>query len=79
MALLIYSAIASLDGYVADERGEFGWSMPDEEVHSFVNDRIAIGTGKPALPMKNDLPLHLIDHRSFANGTVYLRYSRATP
>jgi dihydrofolate reductase len=35
---LIYSAIASLDGFVADEDGEFGWSMPDEEVHSFVND-----------------------------------------
>ncbi|MFL5897738.1 MAG: dihydrofolate reductase family protein [Solirubrobacterales bacterium] len=38
MAKLVYSAIASLDGYVADERGEFGWSMPDEEVHAFVND-----------------------------------------
>src|SRR3954469_16646309 len=38
MAKLIYSAIASLDGYVADENGEFGWSMPDEEVHAFVND-----------------------------------------
>src|SRR3954466_6271846 len=38
MAKLIYSAIASLDGYVADENGEFGWSRPDEEVHAFVND-----------------------------------------
>src|SRR4051794_16153244 len=38
MAKLIYSAIASLDGYVADAQGEFGWSMPDEEVHAFVND-----------------------------------------
>src|SRR6059058_115334 len=38
MAKLIYSAIASLDGYVADQSGEFGWSMPDEEVHAFVND-----------------------------------------
>jgi len=38
MARLVYSAIASLDGYVADEKGEFGWSMPDEEVHAFVND-----------------------------------------
>jgi len=35
---LIYSAIASLDGYVADERGEFEWAAPDEEVHAFVND-----------------------------------------
>src|SRR3954470_15231281 len=38
MARLIYSAIASLDGYVADEDGRFDWSMPDEEVHHFVND-----------------------------------------
>ncbi len=35
---LIYSMLASLDGYVADERGEFGWAEPDEEVHRFVND-----------------------------------------
>jgi dihydrofolate reductase len=35
---LIYSAIASLDGYVADEDGQFGWAAPDEEVHTFVND-----------------------------------------
>ena len=33
-----YSMLASLDGYVADERGEFGWAEPDEEVHRFVND-----------------------------------------
>jgi dihydrofolate reductase len=38
MAKLIYSAIASLDGYVADEDGNFDWAAPDEEVHAFVND-----------------------------------------
>lgn len=38
MAKLIYSAIASLDGYVADADGNFGWAAPDEEVHAFVND-----------------------------------------
>ena len=38
MAKLIYSAIASLDGYVADEDGNFDWAAPDEEVHGFVND-----------------------------------------
>jgi len=38
MARLIYSAIASLDGYIADERGDFDWAAPDEEVHAFVND-----------------------------------------
>jgi dihydrofolate reductase len=38
MAKLIYSAISSLDGYVADSEGNFDWSAPDEEVHKFVND-----------------------------------------
>jgi dihydrofolate reductase len=38
LAKLIYSAITSLDGFVADEGGEFDWSMPDEELHAFVND-----------------------------------------
>jgi dihydrofolate reductase len=38
MARLIYSVIASLDGYVADERGNFDWAEPDEEVHSFLNE-----------------------------------------
>jgi dihydrofolate reductase len=38
LAKLIYSAIASLDGHVADEDGSFEWAEPDEEVHSFVND-----------------------------------------
>jgi dihydrofolate reductase len=38
MAKLIYSAIASLDGYIADEDGNFDWAVPDEEVHAFIND-----------------------------------------
>src|SRR6266516_6274642 len=38
MAKLIYSAITSLDGYVADEGGNFDWAAPDDEVHSFVNE-----------------------------------------
>ena len=38
MAKLIYSAITSLDGYVADEDGKFNWAVPDDEVHRFVND-----------------------------------------
>jgi len=38
VAQLIYSAIASLDGYVEDKRGNFDWAAPDEEVFNFVND-----------------------------------------
>jgi dihydrofolate reductase len=45
MAKLIYSAISSLDGYVADSEGNFDWSMPSDEVHRFVNDlERSIGT-----------------------------------
>jgi dihydrofolate reductase len=38
MANLIYSAIASLDGYTEDAQGKFDWARPDDEVHAFVND-----------------------------------------
>ncbi|MEO6866118.1 MAG: dihydrofolate reductase family protein [Gemmatimonadaceae bacterium] len=38
MARLIYTAMASLDGYIADSEGKFDWAMPSEEVHAFVND-----------------------------------------
>ena len=38
MAKLIYSAIASADGYVEDAAGEFRWAAPDDELLSFVND-----------------------------------------
>ena len=45
MARLIYSALASLDGYVADADGSFEWAAPDEEVHAAVNDlERSIGT-----------------------------------
>jgi len=38
MAQLVYSAIASLDGYIADAGGSFAWAAPDEEVHAYVNN-----------------------------------------
>ncbi|MGN6330845.1 MAG: dihydrofolate reductase family protein [Motilibacteraceae bacterium] len=38
MARLVYTAICSVDGYVEDAAGGFGWAAPDEEVHGFVND-----------------------------------------
>ena len=38
MAKLIYSAITSLDGYIADADGRFDWAEPDQEVHAFIND-----------------------------------------
>lgn len=38
MGKLIYSMIVSLDGYTEDEHGRFGWSAPDEEVHTFITE-----------------------------------------
>lgn len=38
MAKLIYSFLASVDGYISDEDGRFDWAMPDEDVHAFIND-----------------------------------------
>lgn len=35
--MLVYSVIASLDGYTADAEGKFDWAEPDEEVFAYVN------------------------------------------
>jgi dihydrofolate reductase len=37
--MLIYSVIASLDGYTADAAGKFDWAEPDEEVFAAVNEQ----------------------------------------
>ncbi len=39
MAKLIYDACTSLDGYVADEAGNFEWAELDDEVFAFINNR----------------------------------------
>lgn len=38
MGKLICSGIMSLDGYIADEHGDFSWAAPDEEVHTYINE-----------------------------------------
>jgi dihydrofolate reductase len=40
MAKLIYSMSVSLDGYIADRHGAIDWSVPDEELHRFHNERV---------------------------------------
>jgi dihydrofolate reductase len=35
---VVYSFNVSVDGYIADARGNFGWSVPDEEIHRFHNE-----------------------------------------
>jgi len=38
MVKLIYVMNTSLDGYVEDEQGGFGWTAPDKEVNGYIND-----------------------------------------
>jgi hypothetical protein len=58
MGKLIYSMLMSLDGYVEDERGRFGWGAPeDEEVHSYINQH------QPARVISRHLPLRAEDVR----------------
>ena len=45
MARLISSAITPLDGYIEDAAGRFGWGVPDEEAHAFINRPRAPGGG----------------------------------
>lgn len=45
MAKLIYSMLMSLDGYIEDEDGGFGWAKPDEEVFGYITEFTeAVGT-----------------------------------
>jgi dihydrofolate reductase len=38
MAKLVYAAITSVDGYIADEHGDFGWAEPNPEVFTRINE-----------------------------------------
>ncbi|MDN4479642.1 dihydrofolate reductase family protein [Demequina muriae] len=38
MGRLVYSYLASLDGYIADASGAFDWAEPDEQVLAFINE-----------------------------------------
>jgi dihydrofolate reductase len=59
MAKLIYSAISSLDGYIEDADGAFDWAMPDEEVHTFIND------------LERPVGTHLYGRRMYQTMTVW--------
>jgi hypothetical protein len=45
MAKLIYSAIASADGYIEDPGGSIDWGMPDEELLGFIDVPTGLARG----------------------------------
>ena len=53
MSRLLFAALASLDGYMADEDGNFDWAAPDGEEHRFIND------------LQRDVGLHLYGRRMY--------------
>jgi dihydrofolate reductase len=84
MGKLTYAAITSLDGYIEDADGEFGWAEPDAEVHAFAAGLVdevhlfvhpvIVGGGKPALPSGVRIDLELVHERRFASGVVHLHH-----
>lgn len=59
MGKLIYSAITSLDGCVADERGGYDWAAPSEPVHAFLND------------LEREVDTYLLGRRTYAEMIVW--------
>ena len=89
MGNLIYSAITSLDGYVADSEGNFEWAAPDEEVHTVINElERPIGTfllGRrmyevlgvwETMDTGPDQPAAIRDYAEIWRGTEKIVYSR---
>lgn len=59
MAKLIYMAITSVDGFIEDVDGDFGWSMPDPELHQLYND------------LERDIGTHLYGRRMYETMAVW--------
>ena len=52
MAQLIYSAIASADGYIEDAAGSFDWAAPEQDVLRF-GDNLEVIREHTPLPYRN--------------------------
>jgi len=77
MAKLIYSVIASLDGYTEDAEGKFDWAYPDEEVHAFVNElERPIGTHLYGRRMYETMQYWETAHTEADQPPVFLDFAR---
>jgi dihydrofolate reductase len=90
VAKLIYSALQSLDGYVADDDGRWDWAEPDEEVHRAVNDlQRTVGTQLLGRRMYEvlvawetmdtvpDQPQYILDYAEIWKGADKIVYSKS--
>jgi dihydrofolate reductase len=113
--MLIYSMSVSVDGFIADREGAFGWTAPSEELFRFHLSQVrelggylcgrrlfetmlvwetdpslradelrmfrypvVVGGGTPFLPpVTADVPLELIETRTFGSRVIFERYGRA--
>lgn len=77
MGQLIYSSIASLDGYTADRDGGFAWAAPSETVHAYVNDlERPIGTYLYGRRMYETMRVWETDADFAADSPVTAEYAR---
>ena len=94
MGRLIYSMSVSVDGFITDREGGFDWSGPSEEqFRSHITQTRELGafllgrwlyetmlvweTDLP--PVTEDVPLELIETRTFDSRVIYERCERARP
>jgi dihydrofolate reductase len=59
MARLIYSALASLDGYIEDADGRFDWAAPSAEAHALANQ------------LSRSVGIHLLGRRMYETMMVW--------
>ena len=84
--MLIYSMSTSVDGFITDREGGFAWTTLAagalelglvDELRMFRNP-VVVGGGTPFLPaVIEDVPLDLIETRTFGSRVIYERYRRA--
>ena len=78
MAKLIYSAIASLDGYIEDANGNFDWAEPDEEAHAHANQlQLGIGTSLYGRRMYETMAVWETDPTLAAESPILADFARA--
>lgn len=77
MAKLIYITNVSLDGYIEDEQGDFGWTEPDDEQFAFVTDLIRpVGTDLYGRRLYESMAVWETDPSFAARSEPFAEFSR---